>query len=115
MKYYVRSKDEFEKKYENDYSDDNTKKHRKWADEFNYGITHFGISPNDLPNSKIAFDCLHSRLSTGRAILGFIRKYLDGYGYNLNNKFCDVIRTRIGDYYVECYETFKSLACMHGE
>ena len=40
---------------------------------------------------------------------------MDGYGYNLNNKFCDVLRTRIRDYYVECYETFKSLVCIHGE
>ena len=48
-------------------------------------------------------------------MLGFIRKYLDGCGCNLNNKFCDILRTRIRDYCIEYYKTFKSLACMHGE
>ena len=48
---------------------------------------HFGINPNDLQNSTIAFDYLHSRLSSNWGILSFIWKYLEGYGYNSNESF----------------------------
>ena len=75
---------------------------------------YFSIYPNNLQNSAIAFNCLHCRLSIGRGILQFIRKYLEGYSYNLNEKFCEILRKNIVDYYVECYKTGKSLACIHG-
>ena len=115
LRYYERSRDTFESKFSGIRSKVNVNKHCQWADENNYGITHFGIHPNDLQNSAIGFDCLHSRLSSGRGILSFIRKYLEGYGYDLNEKFGVILRKTIGEYYVECYETGKSLACMHGQ
>jgi len=113
VKYYDRSKMKFEELYGNDYTKFNTNKHREWADESNYGITHFGIHPNDLLNSHIGFDALHCRLSVGRGILSFIRKYLEGSGYILKEKFCEILCKRIGEYYVEYYETGKILACFH--
>ena len=86
-----------------------------WCDKKNYGIAHFGINPNLLPFSSIAFDNLHCRLSIVRSIQDCTRKYIQGCGYDINKKFTDILCLSIREYYVNCYEIGKSLAAMHGE
>ena len=60
------------------------------------------------------FDNLHARFLTVRVILGRIRNYLEGHGYDLNETFCDMLRARIGDCCIECLKLAKvSLVCMN--
>ena len=61
----------------------NFEKHRDWADNSNFGVTHFGVNPKLIPFSIIAFDNLHCRLSIVRSIWVFSRTYLEGYGFEI--------------------------------
>jgi len=115
LMYYNKSAVKFEQCYSNTYTQDNFKKHCDWADRKNYGITHFGLHPKLLPNSRVAFDNLHNRLSNVRQIWDYIRNYVNVYGYDLQSKFTNILRKELSDYYVQCHDTGKSLAVMHGE
>ena len=46
----------------------NFEKHRDWADNSNFGVTHFGVNPKLLPFSTIALDNHHCRSSIVRSI-----------------------------------------------
>jgi len=45
----------------------------------------------------------------------FIRSYIEGYSYDLNEKFSEILSSSVGAYYIECFETGKNLSCMYGE
>ena len=85
-----------------------------WCNKKNYSITHFGINPKLLPFSSIAFD-LHYCLSITCSIWDCIRKHIEGCGYDVNQKFTDILRLSIREYYINFYERGKSLAAMHSE
>ena len=52
------------------------KKHRKWCDVENNGITHFGIHPNDMCRSSIRFDVFHMRSAITRKLLNRLRSFM---------------------------------------
>ena len=115
IKYYNKSATKFEQCYSNTCSRDNLKKHCDWADKKNYGITHFGLHPKLLPNSRVAFDNLHNRLSNVRKFWDYVRNHVDVHGYDLQEKFTNILKKELSDYYVQCHDAGKSLAVMHGE
>ena len=65
--------------------------------------------------SSMYFDNLHCLLSIVRAIWNCIRTYVEGHGCATNEKFGKILRLTIREHYVNCYDTVKSLAVMHGE
>ena len=110
-----KSASKFLQAYTNEYNAVNVEKHRDWADKDNFGVTHFGINPSLLPLSSIGFDNMHTRFSNVRSIWTYVRDYVESYGYNLQNKFSTLLKLQIGEYYIDCHDTGKSLAVMHGE
>ena len=112
---YEKSKKKFEKKYNNEITDQNVERHREWCDLKNYGVTHYGVDPYLLPPSSIGIDGLHNRLSNVRSIWSFIREYLERFGHALQEDFAKLLSKLIGEYYVECYQLNKNLSVMHGE
>ena len=78
----------------------------------NFGITHFRFHVSLISLSSIDFDNLHTKLSIERSILDYISTYINGYGYYIQDKFGEVLKKKIRDYYVNCFRTYKNLACM---
>ena len=68
-----------------------------------------------MPVERIVIDNLHLRLSNVWSMLKFIREHLQRFSYSANEKFLFILRKEMGEYYIDCYETGKNLACMHGE
>ena len=114
-KLHDKSKKRFADKFNNEMTLSNEEKHREWCDKHNFGITHFGLHPSLMPPSSIAFDSLHCRLSNVRQIMGFVRKYLERFGYEIQEEFAAILKLQLGEYYVLCYQLNKNLAVMHGE
>ena len=50
--------------------------HRNWADEFNEGITHFGLHYSLLPTSNIRFDVFHLRCAITRRLMSYLRFFI---------------------------------------
>ena len=48
-------------------------------------------------------------------MLTYLRSYLEGYGFNLNEKLSKIFRNYVGNYYIDCYEQGKALSCMYGK
>ena len=51
-------------------------KHRDWVDINNFGVSHFGLHPNDIPRDSIRFDVFHLRCSITRRLMTYLRKYI---------------------------------------
>ena len=64
--FYKKSKDRWESKKKRDMSYDKTK-HMKWNDINNYGVSHFGIHPENLHRDAIIFDMFHLKSSVTTA------------------------------------------------
>ena len=88
--------------------------HRDWCDSKNYGITHFGIKYDVFDISSVRNDILHLRLSVIRKIIGFIQHYLEPYDYEIKQRFISILKEEWDSFYVDCYESNKSLNVIHG-
>jgi len=81
----------FETKFNNEINKRNKDKHCNWYDKHNFGVTYFGIHPKLLPLSSIEFNGLHCRLSIVRKIIGYLCKYLEHYGYKIQDAFAEIL------------------------
>ena len=67
----------------------------QWCDEYNFGVTHFGVHPKKLPLSIIRSDVFHCRKTVTCSLLEFLRKWLfkqeiskqDEFGTEVLSKF----------------------------
>ena len=48
--------------------------HMQWCDEYNFGVTHFGVHPKKLPLSIIRSDVFHCRKAVTCSLLEFLCK-----------------------------------------
>ena len=76
---------------------------------------HFGFHSSLILLSSIGFNNLYTKLSIRQSILDYIRTCIDGYGYYIQEKFSEILKKKIGDYYVNCFRTCKNLAYMHSK
>ena len=64
-------------------------KHRDWFDEFNHGITHFGLDPK-LFNIELVFaDVFHLRSSITRSLLHCFQSCIEKFSENTIRKFIE--------------------------
>ena len=66
--------------------------HRNWADKNNYGITHFGVHPNELRRDNLRFDVFHLRCAQTRKLMTYLRKYMRIQSFALQDCFHDVLK-----------------------
>ena len=53
--------------------------HMDWVDKRNYGISHFGIHPDQLDRGTIRMDTFHLKCAITRALMTYNRQYLESY------------------------------------
>ena len=78
----------------------NIKKHMDWIDEENYGISHFGIHPDQLRRDKIRFDVFHLRCAITRRLMDYLRKFIIKQSEELKKEFSDMLLTFLTSYNV---------------
>ena len=91
------------------------KSFRNWADEKNYGVTHLGLHFELVDLQQIVFDILHLKLSMTRKIITFICFILETYNYELQQEFVAILRKCWTSFYVDCYESNKSMNMIYRE
>ena len=58
-------------------------KHKDWCDKHNFGITHFGVHPDNLPLSSIRFDTFHCTKLIAVTFMHQIRFKVRKYSANI--------------------------------
>lgn len=48
----------------------------QWCDDYNFGVTHFGILPKNIPLSIIRSDVFHCKKAVIYSLIEFLRKWL---------------------------------------
>ena len=61
----------------------------QWCDEFNSGISHFGIHPKTFPRDQIRFDVLHMMKQLTLKLLKVFQWWLFTYCSKI---FCQYLR-----------------------
>ena len=85
------------------------------VDKKNKEIMHFRLHLSLLLFSLIAFDNSYLWLLIIRPIWGYICNYIEGFSYELHEKFSNILKKELGGYYLQCYKASKSLAILHSE
>ena len=75
IKYWEISKQHFDNERNNSQSY-TFKSYRNWADEHDYGCTHFVLHPKILPRKMLRLDTSHIIFKISKMILYFIREQL---------------------------------------
>jgi len=90
-------------------------KHRNWCDEKNFGITHFGIEPKNLPVSSIRFDVFHLSCALIRKLMTTLRNFMLKQSSSLSNEFTDsILRTFLTEYLVYCWNNKLKFSSFKG-
>ena len=71
-----------------------------WVDRENFGISHFGLHPNELDRDNIRFDIFHLRCSITRRLMNYLRKIMLQQPIVLLKQFSDLLLTFWSDYNV---------------
>ena len=67
------------------------KKHMDWIDVHNFGISHFGLHPDEMPISCIRFDVFHIRCAITRRLMTYLQKFLLETTTDVNAKFSTLL------------------------
>ena len=103
-KYWLTSRDKYREREQNHDKDIEThyKDHIKWCARNNYGISHFGVSPDVMPLSSLLFDVFHQKCSICRSVISFTRDYVLSFSQGVIELFTTQVLKKIwGDY--QCY------------
>ena len=91
------------------------KRHRDWADEKNYGITHFGFHPSLFPPDKIRFDCFHLKCAITRRLMAYLREFLLEQSESLFKNFTiSILEKFYKAYHVYCWNNKKNFSSFKG-
>ena len=71
--------------------------------------------PTLLLNSAIRFNNLHNYLSNIRNNWKYIYDYVNICSYELQEKFIKILKKQLSNYYIEYYDTSKSLVVIHSK
>ena len=52
--------------------------HRDWVDQFNFGVSHFGVPPDNWDISSLVYDVFHGRGNYVKLQLRYARRLLEG-------------------------------------
>ena len=91
---YERSKAYYHNKIEED-KDWDIKKHAKWADEENYGITHFGLDPRIFKYSLIRYDTFHMICQVTRRLMNYLRRLMNRQVHSSRNEFHKILKKKL--------------------
>ena len=83
LELFKRSEKEWNKRRESKPSYD-VAQHKDWYDEYNEGVTHFGVHPNKLKRSSIRYDTFHAIKSCAVQIMDKARYVLRKYSSEVN-------------------------------
>jgi hypothetical protein len=73
--------------------------HKKWCDEYNFGVTHFGIDAELIDLSSIRFDTFHMMCSIVKQVMGVTRLFMIGQPPEIKEEFTnDVLGTFWSDH-----------------
>ena len=116
--FYDRSKKKWDQKSSSLLLQGNTysiSSHRKWCDEKNHGVTHFGVSPDSYPLSSIRFDTFHMKCAITRRIMDTLRDFMLKQGTSMIKKFTTDILMKIwNDFHVYCWNNSLNFSKFQG-
>ena len=52
------------------------KEHRDWYDEFNKGITNYGVNPDLLPRNLIRFGIFHLKVQLQKKLMEYLQTFI---------------------------------------
>jgi hypothetical protein len=89
-------------------------KHMQWCDEFNLGISHFGLPPQIFNRRNIRFDIFHQRGSITRCLMLYLRKFIMLQSEEVMNSFSTLLETFWRPYLVEIWNLNKPFTSYKG-
>ena len=115
LQLYLLSKSKFNDMKENE-KDYNEKYHRKWADNHNYGFTHFGVDPRWFLYSKIRFDVFHLIFQITRKHIETLRRYVRRHEMSVLIELCNkVLCKEWSEFAISVFATNKPLSLYKGK
>ena len=90
------------------------KDHRKWCDENNLGITHFGINPKGLPVSAFRYDVMHMNMAICRSTIKLIRDFVISQTQPFIDTFNTHLRNFWGEYHLFVWNNNRNFSSFHG-
>ena len=114
-RHWTYSKERFEQEVAKD-AEYTKESHRKWCDEENLGITHFGIDPRKFPLSTIRFDVFHLFMAITRKVMGCVRDYTNRRPRKFRNQFTREVLEEIwkSNFHVSVWNNGLAFGCFQG-
>ena len=91
------------------------KSHMDWVDEYNFGISHFGLDPNLFPLCSIRFDTFHLRSAITRQLLSSLRKFITAQTYECQKSFEDLLAKAWNSHFVFVWSANKPFTSLKGK
>ena len=86
----------------------------QWCDEFNLGISHFGLPPQIFNRHNTRFDIFHQRGSITRRLMMYLRRFIMLQSEEVMSSFSTLLDTFWRPYLVEIWNLNKPLASYKG-
>ena len=91
------------------------KDHMKWVDKHNYGISHFGVSPDVLDRDKIRFDTFHLKCAITRNLMNYTRTYFNTFvSVEKKQLFYSELENFWNKYHINVWSSSKSFSSFRG-
>ena len=88
--------------------------HAEWADEKNFGMTHFGLSPRILDYHNIRFDTFHMFCQITRKLMDNLRRFMNQQSFANKNNFHVLLRNEWGHFNASVWAGNKKLSIYTG-
>ena len=112
-KYYKRSKKKWKKDMNENIYD--VGEHLKWCDQYNYGISHFGIDPDLLNRDMIRMDTFHLKCAITRGMMAFLRLYLDAnLPIEVKYQFFGELKNFWNSYHIHVWDSKRNFSSFKG-
>ena len=96
------------KSYENSH-------HRDWCDSKNFGVTHYGIHPDQLHVSSMRFDVFHLKCAIIRRFMSYLRNLmLKQYSGKVKKFTNEILRSFWSDFHVYCWNNSINFSKFQG-
>lgn len=93
----------------------NKNPHMDWVDEWNTGVSHFGLDANLFPLSHIRFDVFHLRSAITRHLLSTLRTFIFSQIFDLQKDFEKLLHTVWNTYYIVVWESNRPFSSLKGK
>ena len=92
----------------------NMKDHRNWEGENNFGCTHFGLHPDNLPRHMLRFNTFHMIMKITKGMISYIRNALNKHPFEIKQQFNELLSKNWDVWYVFVWALNKNLNRMKG-